>query len=124
MQLQHYSISYSLLCVTQVSAWTQSQRFGHRLMNTMLRVSDEDQVDMERSRLERLFTDFKDDFHDNILPLNRNMDRMENLNLPVNGWLESTNDDVYSDWYDASPCYGEECDVSENLIYHFERPTV
>lgn len=111
MKLQLYSISYSLLFVAHVSAWTQYQRFGHRLMNTMLRLRDEDEVDMERSRLEKLFTDFKDDFHDNILPLNRNMDRM--ANLPVYGWVEAANDDIYSEWSDASPCYGEECEVSE-----------
>jgi hypothetical protein len=103
-------IASSLICVTEVSAWTQSQYFGNRLMSTVLRLREEDQVDIQRSRLEKLFSDVTNDYHDDTLPYVSRMDQM--TNLPVHNWVESP-EDVYSDWSDTSPCFGDECDQCE-----------
>ena len=118
MVLKLYSIITCSLLSLQVSAWTQSQGFfGHRIVTTLrLRSEEDEQVDMERSRLERLFTDFKDDFDEHFLPAENKLNQM--VNLPVHGWVESaTTDDMY-DWSDV--CYGEECDVSNVVKYSID----
>jgi hypothetical protein len=99
--------------VTQeVSAWIQYQHFGNRLMKTVLRLREnEDPVDLERSRLESLFTDRISDFHEDIVPLmDRNLEQISSL--PVNDWMESP-DDYYNEWDDVGPCFGDECDQCE-----------
>mmetsp|Transcript_386 Transcript_386/g.554 ORF Transcript_386/g.554 Transcript_386/m.554 type:complete len:147 (+) Transcript_386:93-533(+) len=100
-----------LLHFHPASSWTQPQSFGNRLMNSVLRQRENDEnddVDHERSRLERLFANRVSDFqHDDWVQLTNN-----NIDTPVNQWINS-GDDVYSDWLDVGPCYGDECDQCE-----------
>mmetsp|Transcript_6421 Transcript_6421/g.7973 ORF Transcript_6421/g.7973 Transcript_6421/m.7973 type:complete len:164 (-) Transcript_6421:209-700(-) len=118
-----FLVSTVLLSLTKVSAWTQYQYFGHRLMNTVLRLrEDRDQVDIERSRLESLFADRINEYNQGVdfyadldidLDLGRLLPLTDNLssikNLPVNDWMEA-NEEYYNDWGDAGTCFGEECD--------------
>lgn len=101
----------TLLLHVKVSAWTQSQYFGNRLMTSVLRLREDDEVDVERTRLEKLFLDVSSDFHEDFTPLVNNMDQM--VNLPVHNWMESPDDDIFSDWADPGPCFGDECEQCE-----------
>ena len=96
-------ISVSLQ-TTMVIAWTQYQHFGHRLLNTVLRLREQDDVEVERTRLE----DFWDvDDQQDFFPLfNNNYDQIKSL--PVGEWAEGLLAD--NEWNDV--CYGDECDVS------------
>ena len=78
---------------------------------TLLRTQDEHDITF-RLRLEDMFAD------GDLPPLTENTDSLQAL--PVNDWIDSTTD-VYSDWSDTSPCYGEECDVSTTFTIQFEK---
>ena len=86
-----------------VTAWTQYQNFGHRLLNSVLRLRDQDDLDLERTRLENLW-DFTNDDEDNFPPLFSTYDQIRSL--PVGEWAEG----VHNEWTDV--CFGDECDVS------------
>lgn len=79
-------------------------------MSSVLRLREDDEVDVQRTRLEKLFSDVTADFHEDFTPVVNNMDQM--VNLPVYNWMEAPDDDIFSDWADPGPCYGDECDVS------------
>ena len=102
-----------LLPLSQVAAWTQSPHFACRVVHTVLRLHEDDQVDMERNRLEHLFFDATADFQEDFIPVVNNMDQMSHL--PVHDWMESSHDNMFDDWSDTSPCFGDECDVSHSF---------
>jgi hypothetical protein len=110
-------VSTALLCLEQVYAWSQYQHFGHRVMNTVLRLRDNenDDVDYERSRLENLFADHVTDFHNDLAPLISNVEQMKNL--PVNDWMGSSNA-FDNEWADTGACYEDECDVSTTRSFY------
>ena len=80
-------------------------------MNTILRLREKDDVEYERYRLENLFgVDVTESLENDLIPLAGNLEQM--INLPVNDWMETTDEDVFNDWADVGPCFGDECDVS------------
>ena len=93
------------LNATIVCAWTQYQNIGHKLLNTVLRLRNQDDLEVERTRLENLWGVAGGDQEDDFFPLFSNYDQIKSL--PVGEWSEGVN----NEWSDFV-CYGDECDVS------------
>ncbi len=92
---------------TIVTAWTQYQHFGHRLFKSvLLRLRENDDVEVERTRLESLWT-LTDE--DDFVPLSLN-GYEQVKSLPVGEWTEG----LENEWADVGPCFGDECDVSRS----------
>lgn len=91
------------LHATMVAAWTQYQNFGNRLLHTVLRLRDQDDVEHERTRLENLWG-VTSDLNEGLPALFTSYDQIKSL--PVGEWTEGVN----NEWSDV--CFGDECDVS------------
>ena len=91
-------------------AWTLGVKLQGAInrRKSLLRAQDENHSTFGRLRLQDVFANY-DDIH----PLDDSTASLQSL--PVNEWIESSSD-IYSDWLDTSPCYGEECEVSRIIF--------